>query len=81
MSIPKDELYKAQIERTLSELYHRMDNVLLDWLPRHERGRKEETFTNQQRESVKAVQAIESEWIIDPELRQEISLLQWQEDD
>ena len=79
MTIPKSEKYQAQIERSLAELYYRMDEQLLDWLPKHELL-DSDNFTSQQRESIRAVQSIEQEWILDPELRAELSLIHWEEE-
>ena len=37
----------------------------------------EEDLTPEQQDAVRAVEAIESEWIIDPEMRQEMSCINW----
>ncbi len=57
-----------------------MTNNLLDWLPA-DGWVDEDTFTDQQRDSIAAVLAIEEEWIIEPELRAEVTLISWLEDD
>ena len=37
----------------------------------------EESLTPEQWEAVRAVQAVESEWILDPKMRKEMSCIDW----
>jgi hypothetical protein len=57
-----------------------MTNNLLGWLP--EDGYvDEDDFTPQQRDQVAAVLAIEAEWVLDPEMRAQVTLISWEESD
>ena len=76
----KELTYHNIIQNQLSSLYDHMTNNLLDWLP--EDGYVDEAdFTDQQRDSIASVLAIESEWMLDPVARAECTLISWHEDD
>ncbi len=74
----KELTYHNVMQNQLSHLYDHMTNNLLNWLPDDDYI-NEEDFTDQQRDQVAAVLAIEEEWIIEPEMRAEITLINWDE--
>ncbi len=76
----KELTYHNIIQNQLSSLYDHMTNNLLGWLPENDYI-DEADFTDQQRESIAAVLAIESEWMLDPVARAECTLISWHEDD
>lgn len=76
----KEHIYQAHIYRCLEEMYDRMANQLLDWLPQDSDGIDDSTFTPAQWESVLAVNAIEEEWLVDEEQRKQLSIINWTED-
>ena len=76
----KEQTYHNIIQNQLAGLYDHMTNNLLSWLP-DDGFVDEDTFTAQQHDQVAAVLAIESEWVLDPEVRAEVSLISWQEID
>ncbi len=76
----KELTYHNIIQNQLATLYDHMTNNLLDWLP-EDGWVDEDDFTDQQRDSIAAVLAIEEEWILEPELRAEVTLISWLEDD
>ena len=55
-----------------------MTNNLLAWLPENDYI-NEDDFTDKQREQVAAVLAIEEEWVLDPAIRAEVTLISWEE--
>ena len=68
--------YRNIIQNQLASLYDHMTNNLLDWLP--EDGYvDEDDFTQQQRDSIASVLAIEEEWMVDPAVRAEATLISW----
>lgn len=73
----KEKAYHANIQRSLIQLYHHMTE-LLDWMD-EEQLIEQEQLTPEQLRSVRAVQAIEEEWMIDPDQREEYSLISWSE--
>ena len=76
----KERTYHNIIQNQLAGLYDHMTNNLLSWLP--EDGYiDEDTFTPQQHDQVAAVLAIEEEWVLDPEMRAQVTLINWEESD
>ena len=76
----KELTYHNIIQNQLAHLYDHMTNNLLDWLP--EDGWVDESdFTPKQEESIAAVLAIEEEWILEPEVRASVTLINWHESD
>lgn len=74
----KELTYHNIIQNQLAGLYDHMTNNLLAWLP--ENGYiNEDDFTDKQREQVAAVLAIEEEWVLDPAIRAEVTLISWEE--
>ena len=76
----KELTYHNIIQNQLAGLYDHMTNNLLSWLP--EDGYiDEDDFTDKQRDQVAAVLAIEAEWVLDPEMRAQVTLINWEESD
>ena len=78
MMTKKELRYRQIIEHQLSGIYNHMCTNLLGWI---EEGTTidEERLTRDQREAVGNVMAIEAEWVLDPEQREAMSLVQWEE--
>ncbi len=74
----KELTYHNIIQNQLASLYDHMTNNLLSWLP-DDSFIDEEAMTPDQLDSVAAVESIEEEWIIDPLIRQEVTLISWHE--
>ena len=70
-----DKLCQEHIELILGEVYSRIEE-LLEWLPSEQDDAiKGKDLTEEQRQSLLNVDAIEQEWIIDPELRDDLSVV------
>ena len=76
----KQRIYEANIKRSVTEMYHHMENTLLGWLNDGDEV-DEDNLTDEQIDSILAVQAIEEEWVLDPDIRQEMTLLTFIEED
>ena len=76
----KELTYHNIIQNQLAGLYDHMTNNLLSWLPEDDYI-DETDFTDKQREQVAAVLAIEEEWVLDPLMRAEVTLISWEESD
>ena len=75
----KQAVYEDNIRRSVIEMYHHMENNLLAWMG-DDTDFDEDNMTDEQIDSVLAVQAIEEEWILDPDDRRAISLISFIED-
>ena len=75
----KQAVYEDNIRRSVIEMYHHMENNLLAWMG-DDTDFDEDNMTEEQIDSVLAVQAIEEEWILDPDDRRAISLISFIED-
>tara|TARA_Y100000004_G_scaffold98048_1_gene109819 strand:- start:212 stop:445 length:234 start_codon:yes stop_codon:yes gene_type:complete len=73
----KAAIYRANMTRALAELYQHMENQL-DFLTPDETI-DGDTLTNEQLEIIERVEAIEEEWILDPQQRKELTLIQWED--
>ena len=73
----KAAIYRANMTRALAELYQHMENQL-DFLNPDETI-DGDTLTNEQLEIIESVEAIEKEWILDPQQRKELTLIQWED--
>ena len=80
LRMTKQRIYEANIKRSVTEMYHHMENTLLGWLKDGDEV-DEENLTDEQIDSIFAVQAIEEEWVLDPDIRQEMTLLTFIEED
>jgi hypothetical protein len=76
-----EQRYDDNVKRAVEELYDHMDNNLLGWLSDDGEYSHSEDLTPEQLDSISAVQAIEEEWVLDPELREEVSMLRFAADD
>ena len=74
-----EQIYQSNIHRALEEMYHRMVFELLDWIPEDGEGIDDSTFTDEQWETIWAVNAIEEEWLVDAEDRKALSVINWTE--
>ena len=76
----KELTYHNIIQNQLAGLYDHMTNNLLSWLPEDDYI-DETDFTDKQRDQIAAVLAIEEEWVLDPLMRAEVTLISWEESD
>lgn len=76
----KELTYHNIIQNQLAGLYDHMTNNLLSWMPEDDYI-DEDNMTADQLASVAAVQAIEEEWVLDPEVRTTVTLISWCDDD
>ena len=76
----KELTYHNIIQNQLAGLYDHMTNNLLSWLP-VDGYIDEDEFTDKQRDQIAAVLAIEEEWVLDPEMRAQVTLINWEESD
>jgi hypothetical protein len=76
-----EQLYQENIERSVAELYNHMNKNLLGWLSDNGEYADTEDLTPEQIDSISAVQAIEEEWVLNAELREEASMLRFADDD
>ena len=79
MNHDKTAKYQAQITRSLAELYQHMEDML-EILP-EDAEIDGDKLTDEQFEVIERVEAIEQEWIVDPIVRAEVSLIQWEVND
>jgi hypothetical protein len=73
MSTNKEYIYLQNMQRSMIEVYNQIEQLLAS-IPD---DIDEEDLTPEQQDAVRAVEAIESEWIIDPQMRQEMSCINW----
>ena len=69
MSTDKESIYLQNIQRSMIEVYNQIEQLLAT-IPD---DIDESDLTPEQCDAVLAVEAIESEWILDPEIRREMS--------
>lgn len=74
----KAAIYQDNIRRSLREMWTNIEEQMLT-LPEGDYLEWEELSEDDQ-QTVDNIHAIEAEWILDPELRQELSVLQEEED-
>jgi len=73
----KAAIYRANMTRALAELYQHMEQQLTFLKP--DETIDGDTLTNEQLEIIERVEAIEEEWILDPQQRKELTLIQWED--
>ena len=71
----KELIYRAHIQRSLVEMYQHMEQMLTI-LPDDEEI-DGDALTDKQLEVIERVEAIEQEWIVDPDQREALSLINW----
>lgn len=76
MATDKESIYLQNMQRSMVEVYNNIEQLLAA-IPD---DIDEKDLTPEQQDSVRAVEAIESEWILDPEMRREMSCIDWTED-
>ena len=69
----KELIYRTNVQRSLVEMYQHMEKML-DSIPE---GIDEADLTPDQEEIIDRIEAIEQEWIVDPEQREQLSLINW----
>ena len=74
----KEIRYQQIIEHQLSSIYDHMCNNLLSWVDDDQEVIDRERLSPEQLLSIGNVNAIEEEWMLDPELRERVSLIQWE---
>ncbi|UAW01046.1 hypothetical protein STIP28_4 [Synechococcus T7-like virus S-TIP28] len=72
----KEKLYKTNVQRSLVEMYAHMEKML-DYIPV---GIEEKDLTDDHKEIISKIEAIEEEWIVDPDQREDLSLIKWEDD-
>ena len=75
----KELRYQQVLEHQLSGIYDHMCNNLLSWVKDDEEVFDRECLTSEQMLAIGNVNAVEEEWILDPDMRQELSLVQWED--
>ena len=76
MDTNKEHIYLQNMQRSMVEVYNQIEQ-LLESIPD---DIDEGDLTPEQGDAVRAVEAIESEWILDPEIRREMSCINWTDD-
>ena len=76
MATDKSAIYLQNMQRSLVEVYSHIEQ-LMEPLPE---DMDEADLTLDQWDLVHAVNAIESEWILDKDVRREMSCIQWTDD-
>ena len=75
----KEIRYQQVLEHQLSGIYDHMCNNLLSWVKDDEELIDRERLSSEQLLSIGNVEAIEEEWLLDPKVREEMSLVQWED--
>jgi hypothetical protein len=74
----KELRYQQVLEHQLSGIYDHMCNNLLSWVKDDEELIDRDRLTAEQLLAIGNVNAIEEEWLLDPDLRGELSIVQWE---
>jgi len=75
----KEIRYQQVLEQQLSGIYDHMCNNLLSWVRDDEELIDRERLSSEQLLAIGNVEAIEEEWLLDPKVRNQLSLAQWEE--
>ena len=70
----KEVIYKTNIQRSLMEMYVHMEKML-QYIPD---DIDEKDLSQEHKDIISKITAIEEEWIIDPTQRDELSLINWE---
>ena len=76
METNKEHIYLQNMQRSMVEVYNQIEQ-LLETIPDNI---DESDLTPEQCDAVLAVEALEQEWILDPEIRAEMSCINWTDD-
>ena len=69
----KELIYRTNVQRSLVEMYQHME-TMLEAIPE---GIEECNLTPEHEDIIDRIEAIEQEWIVDPEQREQLSLINW----
>ena len=69
----KEIIYRTNVQRSLVEMYQHMESML-DHIPE---GIDECDLTPEHEDIINRIEAIEQEWIVDPDQREALSLINW----
>ena len=72
----KAHIYEDNIRRSITEMYERMED-LLHIIPE---GTDEDDLTESQLHIIEDILSMEEEWIMDPDIRREASIIEWIDD-
>ena len=75
----KEIRYQQVLEHQLSGIYDHMCNNLLSWVKDDEEVIDRERLSFEQLLAIGNVNAIEEEWLLDPKVRDQLSLVHWEE--
>ena len=75
----KELRYQQVLEQQLSGIYDHMCNNLLSWVKDDEELIDRDRLLPEQLLAIGNVEAIEEEWLLDPNVRSEMSLVQWED--
>ena len=75
----KEIRYQQVLEQQLSGIYDHMCNNLLSWVRDDEEVIDRDRLLPEQLLAIGNVDAIEEEWLLDPKVRDQLSLVQWEE--
>jgi len=75
----KELRYQQVLEHQLSGIYDHMCNNLLSWVKDDEELIDRNRLLPEQLLAIGNVNAIEEEWLLDPKVRNQLSLVQWEE--
>ena len=70
--------FEVSVRHSLHDLYQHM-TTSMECIP-EDTVLDEEDLSPQQLEATQLVEAIEQEWILDPEIRREVSMLKWDQE-
>ena len=73
MATDKETIYLQNMQRSMVEVYNNIEQLLAT-IPD---DIDEADLTPDQLDAVAAVESIEQEWILDPEMRKEMSCIDW----
>ena len=71
----KELIYQTNVRRSLVEMYQHME-TMLEGIPK---GIEEKDLTPEHEDIINRIEAIEQEWIVDPEQREALSLINWED--
>ena len=73
MDTNKEHIYLQNMQRSMVEVYNQIEQLLAS-IPD---DIDEADLTPEQQDAVRAVEAIEQEWILCPDMRKEMSCINW----
>lgn len=73
------QLYEANIKRAIAEIYQHMNDNLLGFLDNNGSPQDMNNFSDDQMDAIRAVQALEEEWILSSAQRERFSMLRFKD--